>query len=131
MTVKINYIEIPVKNVAESKALFHQAFDWTFTDYGDDYASINNAGIDGGLFRDVYVALGDPLEDGAWAIRVHYKPFVRWIWLGALFMALGGILAMMDKRYRVKKVVKSHSLSNQEAQVATAKPSVQAVSELS
>ena len=62
---------------------------------------MTEAGIDGGLFRDIYVALGDPLDDGAWAIRVHYKPFVRWIWLGALFMALGGILAMMDKRYRL------------------------------
>ena len=51
MTVKINYIEIPVKNVTESKAFFHQAFDWTFTDYGDDYASIDNAGIDGGLYK--------------------------------------------------------------------------------
>jgi len=61
---------------------------------------MTEAGIDGGLFRDIYVALGDPLEGGAWAIRVHYKPFVRWIWLGAIFMAIGGILAMMDKRYR-------------------------------
>ncbi|HCM47094.1 MAG TPA: heme lyase NrfEFG subunit NrfE, partial [Colwellia sp.] len=48
---------------------------------------MTEAGIDPGLFRDVYVALGDPLPDGAWAIRVHYKPFVRWIWLGAIFMA--------------------------------------------
>ncbi len=64
---------------------------------------MTEAGIDGGLFRDVYVALGDPLDGDAWAIRVHYKPFVRWIWLGAIFMAIGGILAMMDKRYRVAK----------------------------
>jgi cytochrome c-type biogenesis protein CcmF len=62
---------------------------------------MTEAGIDGGLFRDIYVALGDPLDDGAWAIRVHYKPFVRWIWLGAIFMALGGVFAMLDKRYRV------------------------------
>jgi cytochrome c-type biogenesis protein CcmF len=64
---------------------------------------MTEAGIDPGLFRDIYVALGDPLADGAWAIRVHYKPFVRWIWLGAIFMAIGGILSMLDKRYRVKK----------------------------
>jgi cytochrome c-type biogenesis protein CcmF len=74
---------------------------------------MTEAGIDGGLFRDIYVALGDPLDNGAWAIRVHYKPFVRWIWLGALFMALGGILAMMDKRYRItsrqSKVIQSNS----------------------
>jgi cytochrome c-type biogenesis protein CcmF len=88
---------------------------------------MTEAGIDGGLFRDVYVALGDPLENGAWAIRVHYKPFVRWIWLGALFMALGGILSMLDKRYRAKRT----SRAKQEANYVQVKPNVQAVSELS
>ena len=66
---------------------------------------MTEAGIDPGLFRDVYVALGDPLPGGAWAIRVHYKPFVRWIWLGAIFMSAGGILSMLDKRYRRRKPV--------------------------
>jgi len=66
---------------------------------------MTEAGIDPGLFRDIYVALGDPLADNAWAIRVHYKPFVRWIWLGAIFMAIGGFLAILDKRYRRKKTV--------------------------
>ncbi len=78
---------------------------------------MTEAGIDAGLFRDIYVALGDPLEDGAWAIRVHYKPFVRWIWLGAIFMAFGGILAMLDKRYRMKSQVKNHA--RKQAQVNT------------
>ena len=72
---------------------------------------MTEAGIDPGLFRDVYVALGDPLEEGAWAIRVHYKPFVRWIWLGAIFMGLGGLFAMLDKRYRRKKVKKPEPVS--------------------
>jgi len=67
---------------------------------------MTEAGIDPGLFRDVYVALGDPLGGGAWAVRVHYKPFVRWIWLGAIFMSLGGLLAMLDKRYRRRKKAK-------------------------
>jgi len=88
---------------------------------------MTEAGIDGGLFRDVYVALGDPLEDGAWAIRVHYKPFVRWIWLGALFMSFGGILSMLDKRYRAKRT----SSAKQTANAVQVKPNVQAVSELS
>ncbi len=48
------------------------------------------------------MALGEPLENGAWAVRVHIKPFVRWIWLGSLLMALGGVLAASDRRYRVK-----------------------------
>ncbi|WP_415844481.1 heme lyase CcmF/NrfE family subunit [Stutzerimonas zhaodongensis] len=63
---------------------------------------MTEAGIDAGFTRDLYVALGEPLEDGAWAVRVHIKPFVRWIWLGALMMSLGGVLSVSDKRYRVK-----------------------------
>ena len=63
---------------------------------------MTEAGIDAGFTRDLYVALGEPLGDGAWAVRVHIKPFVRWIWLGALMMGLGGTLAAADRRYRVK-----------------------------
>lgn len=63
---------------------------------------MTEAGIDGGLTRDLYVALGEPLDNGAWAVRVHVKPFVRWIWFGGLITALGGVLAALDKRYRVK-----------------------------
>ncbi len=63
---------------------------------------MTEAGIDAGFTRDLYVALGEPLRDGAWAVRVHIKPFVRWIWLGALMMGLGGALAASDRRYRVK-----------------------------
>lgn len=74
---------------------------------------MTEAGIDPGLFRDIYVALGDPLDGGAWAIRVHYKPFIRWVWLGAIFMAIGGVLAMFDKRYR-KKVVVSNAVKDKE-----------------
>ena len=64
---------------------------------------MTEAGIDGGLWRDLYVAMGEPLDDGAWAIRVHVKPFVRWIWLGALLMAFGGVVAMLDRRYRARR----------------------------
>jgi cytochrome c-type biogenesis protein CcmF len=73
---------------------------------------MTEAGIDAGLFRDIYVALGDPLDDGAWAIRVHYKPFIRWVWLGAIFMAIGGVFAMMDKRYRRKKPTKANNVKS-------------------
>jgi cytochrome c-type biogenesis protein CcmF len=52
------------------------------------------------LFRDLYVAMGEPIDEKAWAMRVHVRPFVRWIWLGALMMAFGACLAVMDKRYR-------------------------------
>ncbi len=61
---------------------------------------MTEAAIDPGLTRDLYVALGEPLADGAWAVRIQHKPFVRWLWLGGLLMTLGGFLAAMDKRYR-------------------------------
>ena len=65
---------------------------------------MTEAFIDPGLTRDVYVSLGDPLEggDGAWSVRVYYKPFVSWIWGGAVLMALGGLLAASDRRSRLK-----------------------------
>ncbi|SHM98873.1 heme lyase CcmF/NrfE family subunit [Phytopseudomonas punonensis] len=63
---------------------------------------MTEAGIDAGLTRDLFVALGEPLEQGAWAVRIHIKPFVRWIWLGAMMMGFGGFLAAADKRYRMK-----------------------------
>ncbi|NLC20436.1 MAG: heme lyase NrfEFG subunit NrfE, partial [Halomonadaceae bacterium] len=53
-----------------------------------------------GLFRDLYVAMGEDLGDNTWAMRIQYKPFVRWLWLGGLLMAAGGVLAVTDKRYR-------------------------------
>ena len=63
---------------------------------------MTEAAIDAGLTRDIYVSLGEELDDKAWAVRVYYKPFVDWIWGGCVLMALGGLLAMSDKRYRMK-----------------------------
>ena len=63
---------------------------------------MTEAAIDAGLTRDIYVSLGEELADKSWAVRVYYKPFVDWIWGGCLLMALGGVLAMSDKRYRMK-----------------------------
>lgn len=63
--------------------------------------TMTEAGIDAGLTRDLFVALGEPLGDGrAWSVRIQTKPFIRWIWLGTLFMAAGGLLAALDRRYR-------------------------------
>jgi len=70
--------------------------------YNVDKNPMTEAGIDAGLFRDLYVSLGEPLGEGTWSLRLQYKPFVRWIWLGAIFMALGGLLAVTDRRYRIK-----------------------------
>jgi cytochrome c-type biogenesis protein CcmF len=63
---------------------------------------MTNAAISPGITRDVYVSMGEPLEGKAWAVRVYYKPFVDWIWGGALLMALGGICAVSDRRYRLR-----------------------------
>jgi cytochrome c-type biogenesis protein CcmF len=61
---------------------------------------MTEAAIDAGLTRDIYVSLGEPLDAQAWAVRLQIKPFVRWIWMGALMMAFGGCLAVADGRYR-------------------------------
>ena len=61
---------------------------------------MTEAAIDPGLTRDLYVSLGDPLEGGAWLVKVQHKPFIDWIWGGCLIMALGGLLAASDRRYR-------------------------------
>ena len=63
---------------------------------------MTEAAIDAGLFRDLYVSMGEPLEDGAWAMRLQVKAYMRWVWLGSIFMALGGLLAILDKRYRMR-----------------------------
>ena len=63
---------------------------------------MTEAGIDTGFLRDIYVALGEQIDDQAWGMRLYYKPFVQWIWIGAMLMAIGGLLAAFDKRYRLK-----------------------------
>jgi cytochrome c-type biogenesis protein CcmF len=63
---------------------------------------MTEAGIDAGWNRDLFVALGDPLGADAWSVRLQYKPMIRFIWLGAFVMALGGIVAASDRRYRLK-----------------------------
>jgi len=62
---------------------------------------MTEAAIRSGLTRDLYVSLGEMLEDKTWTVRVYHKPFVDWIWGGALVMAVGGLLALSDRRYRV------------------------------
>ena len=65
-------------------------------------AVMTEAAIDAGLFRDIYVVLGEQLENDAWSLRIHYKPFVRMIWLGGIFIIIGALLAVFDRRYRLK-----------------------------
>jgi cytochrome c-type biogenesis protein CcmF len=65
--------------------------------------AMTEADIDYGFTRDVYVSMGEPLGGNAWSVRVYHKPFVGWIWGGAVLMALGGLLALSDRRYRLAK----------------------------
>ena len=66
-------------------------------------SQMTEAAIDAGFFRDLYLALGEPLTKGAWSVRIQVKPLVRWLWLGGLLMAFGGFIATLDRRYRTKK----------------------------
>ena len=68
---------------------------------------MSEAGISPHLIHDLYASLGEPLDGGAWSVRIYHKPMVEWIWFGCLMMAFGGLLAMSDKRYRLTKQAKS------------------------
>jgi len=72
---------------------------------------MTEADIDAGLFRDVFVAIGEQISGDAWAIRLQYKPLVRWLWLGSLVMAIGGFLAIADKRYRIRARAEDRSVA--------------------
>ena len=74
---------------------------------------MTEVGIDSSLTRDLYVSMGDATGKNAWAVRVYYKPFVSWIWAGCGFMALGGLLAALDRRYRLRKSAESESATQQ------------------
>jgi cytochrome c-type biogenesis protein CcmF len=71
--------------------------------YRVQQSPMTEAGIEAGWNRDLFVAMGEDLGDGAWSLRLQYKPMVRFIWLGALVMALGGLVAVTDRRYRLQR----------------------------
>jgi cytochrome c-type biogenesis protein CcmF len=74
--------------------------------YASSGMPMTEAAIDAGFVRDLYVSLGEPIDrlkpEGEWAVRVYHKPFVDWIWGGCVLMALGGLIAIADRRYRAK-----------------------------
>lgn len=63
---------------------------------------MTQASLNRGIFRDLYVSLGEPLPDGSWIARVYYKPYMNWVWLGCLLMTFGGLIAAADRRYRIR-----------------------------
>jgi len=81
---------------------------------------MTEAGIDAGFTRDIYVSLGEPLDNGDWALRLYYKPFVRWVWLGGILIAIGGLLAVSDPRYRMRVLARLRRASRPPASSRTA-----------
>ena len=79
---------------------------------------MTEADIKPGLVKDLYISLGEPLENGAWSVRIYIKPFVQWIWAGAIIMALGGFCALADKRYRIHNKKAGQDLKVGEVQEA-------------
>lgn len=65
---------------------------------------MTEAAIDAGFFRDLYIALGEPIGERAWAVRLQYKPMVRWLWIGAFLIGVGALITSLDRRYRVQVV---------------------------
>ncbi|NOR39891.1 MAG: heme lyase CcmF/NrfE family subunit, partial [Gammaproteobacteria bacterium] len=78
---------------------------------------MTEAGIDAGFTRDIYVSLGETLGNGDWSLRLYYKPFVRWIWLGGILIALGGLLAATDRRYRMVALRKTSAAQGDSKQL--------------
>lgn len=87
--------------------------------------------IDSGVFRDLYISLGEPVSGGAWSVRIYYKPFVSWIWGGAVLMALGGGLALSDRRYALAARKQREALAAAKAMATPALASVAAKAEAS
>jgi cytochrome c-type biogenesis protein CcmF len=80
---------------------------------------MTEAGIAVNWNRDLFVAMGDDLGDNAWSVRVQYKPMVRFIWFGALVMAIGGFIAITDRRYRTRRSEADEKVGRGQAAKAT------------
>jgi cytochrome c-type biogenesis protein CcmF len=105
------FIEVPGPNYQATRGMFNvfrgdKQVRTMFPEkrfYHVQQMPMTEAAIAAGFTGDLYVSLGEPLPDGAWVVRVYRKPFIDWIWGGAFLMALGGILAISDRRYRVAR----------------------------
>jgi cytochrome c-type biogenesis protein CcmF len=102
------------KNGAEVERMYPEKRNYTAT--GN---VMTETAIDSGITRDLYISLGEPVNNGAWSVRVYYKPFVGWIWGGALLMAIGGGLAVSDRRYALA-TWKAAEQAKKKPEIATA-----------
>jgi cytochrome c-type biogenesis protein CcmF len=92
-------VQFSVKNEHRDVTIYPEKRVYTMSNM-----PMTESAIDVTPFRDVYIALGEPLNDKAWSVRLYYKPFVRWIWWGGFLMVLGGLLALTDRRYYVARL---------------------------
>jgi cytochrome c-type biogenesis protein CcmF len=88
--------DVTVSKAGEKIALLHPQK----RAYRVQASVLTEAGIEAGIHRDLIVSMGEELGQDAWSMRIQYKPMVRFIWLGSLVMALGGLIAVLDRRYR-------------------------------
>ncbi|MET1255347.1 heme lyase CcmF/NrfE family subunit [Aliikangiella maris] len=85
---------------------------------------MTEASIDAGIFRDIYISLGEPLDssESVWGVRIYVKPFIRWIWMGAVFMALGGVIAALDRRFAKHKAKMAANVPSTDSPTVTSEP---------
>ena len=93
----------PAESLSHSPAPISGTLHTEKRTYFSSTMPMTEVGIDSTITRDLYVSMGDSTGNNAWAVRVYYKPFVSWIWAGCALMALGGLLAASDRRYRMRK----------------------------
>jgi cytochrome c-type biogenesis protein CcmF len=104
-----NYMAVRARIEVSHNGTFDRVMEPEKRIYTVQRMPMTEAAIDTGLFRDLYVSLGEPIDNETWVVRVQHKPMVDWIWWGCLLMAFGGILAAADRRYRISKPQSSNA----------------------
>jgi cytochrome c-type biogenesis protein CcmF len=104
-----NYMAVRARIEVSQNGVFDRVMEPEKRIYTVQRMPMTEAAIDTGLFRDLYVSLGEPIDNDTWVVRVQHKPLVDWIWWGCLLMAFGGILAAADRRYRISKTQPSEA----------------------
>ncbi len=89
---------------------------------GEQSMPMTEAHINVGFWRDIFASMGEPLDNGAWSMRLSYRPLISWIWLGSIIMSIGGLLAVSDRRYRLKRKSRNKSKPTSGQDEATATP---------